>query len=120
MRVSSCSKIMPIRKEIAELVELGPMPTSEKVTIGAVSKYETLLDSIQIPVTDDEARELVKVFGEDDFFGLAWTLLHLIETAPSWPIEDCLLDRENDWTNRLRRRAKNARIGTKLVGFDRS
>jgi hypothetical protein len=34
-------------------------------------------------VTDDEARALATAFGPDECFGLAWTLLHLIETAPS-------------------------------------
>ncbi|MDB6032726.1 MAG: hypothetical protein JWM16_3064, partial [Verrucomicrobiales bacterium] len=33
---------------------------------------------------------LVKVFGPDDYYGLAWSLLHLIESAPGWPLADCL------------------------------
>jgi hypothetical protein len=41
----------------------------------AVERYQHLLDSITPPVTDAEAEALVLLFGPDDGFGLAWTLL---------------------------------------------
>lgn len=44
---------------------------------------EQALRAITKPVTDEEARLLVTCFGDDDCFGLAWTLLHVVETAPS-------------------------------------
>jgi hypothetical protein len=53
----------------------------------------------------DEAKALVELFGADDCFGLAWTLLHVIETAPGWPILDALGDTENQWIARLKQRA---------------
>ena len=31
-------------------------------------------------------------------------MLHLIETAPGWPLEDCLR-KDGEWIERLRRRA---------------
>jgi len=46
-----------------------------------VERWQNLLAAVKTPVSDDEARALVRVFGPDDCFGLAWTLLHLIETA---------------------------------------
>ena len=58
------------------------------------------------PVTDEEACALVKLFGSDDCVGLAWTLLHLIETAPGWPIESALIGLEGEWIRRLRERAE--------------
>jgi hypothetical protein len=48
---------------------------------------------------------LVKLFGPDDCLGLAWTLLHLIETAPGWPVESALVGLEGEWIDRLRERA---------------
>jgi hypothetical protein len=54
-----------------------------------------------MPVTDEEVCELVKLFGPDDCFGLAWTLLHSIETAPVWPIESALDGQEGEWIDRL-------------------
>jgi hypothetical protein len=48
----------------------------------------------------------VHLFGPDDCYGVAWTLLHLIESAPGWPLHDCLQDIRNEWTERLRLRAE--------------
>jgi hypothetical protein len=28
------------------------------------------------------------VFGNDDYFGVTWSLLHLIETAPHVPVDE--------------------------------
>ena len=93
-----------IRREIRELQLLGPLPDSsaDETTI---ERHEQLLSRIQAPVTDDEAKLLVRLFGPDDCYGLAWTLLHLIETAPGWPIEESLEDRTTEWIARMRRAA---------------
>lgn len=61
------------------------------------------------PVTNEEARVLVTLFGPDECYGLAWTLVHLIETAPGWPIADCLGGTGNEWIQRLRLRATRGR-----------
>jgi hypothetical protein len=46
--------------------------------------------------------------GTDDCFGLAWSVLHLVETAPGWPIEERLQDADNEWVSRLKQRFENA------------
>jgi hypothetical protein len=98
-----------IRSEIEELVSLGPFPASQNVVPEILKRQEMLLDKITPPVSDDEARELIKLFGPDDYFGGAWTVLHLIEGAPHWPLQDCLSNKTNEWINRLwRRAAKNS------------
>ncbi len=74
-----------------------------------LKRQQQLLDSITPPVSDEEARELIKVFGPDDYYGLAWTVLHLAEKAPGWPSEDCLTDTENEWVTTLRNRVLNKR-----------
>jgi hypothetical protein len=94
-----------IRSEIVKLVELGPFPDSHDVAPATISQQELLLRSISPPVTDAEARVLIGLFGPDDYFGCAWTLLHLIETAPHWPLSDCLSEAPNEWIERLIRRA---------------
>jgi len=60
---------------------------------------------ISKPITDDEARALVTLFGPDDCYGAAWSILHLIESAPGWPITECLINLENEWIVTLRDRA---------------
>ena len=99
-----------IRDQIRELVQLGRFPASQEVVPGIVSRQEALLRLIVPPITDDEARELVTLFGPDDYFGIAWTLLHLVETASHWPLEECLVDETNEWIIRLRKRVDRGRV----------
>lgn len=87
------------------LVQLGPLPSSKLATTPVIEKYETLLGKVQTPVSDDDARALVRLFGPDDCFGLAWTLLHLIETSPNWLIDDALSGLHGDWIDLLKERA---------------
>jgi hypothetical protein len=94
-----------VRKEIAEMSTLGPLPSEDSRDIELMKKYDKLYRAITRPVTDDEARVLVKLFGQDGGFGLASSLMHLIETAPGWPLVDCLRDQDNEWIIEMRNRA---------------
>lgn len=96
-----------IRKEVREIKLLGALP-NEQADEEAIERYEKVLSAIKKPVTDEEAKILVTLFGPDDAYGAAWTLLHLVESAPSWPIEECLKG-QGLWLDRLRRRAANSR-----------
>jgi hypothetical protein len=90
---------------IGALIELGPLPASIDATVPILQQFEEQLSKVKTPITDQEARMLIGLFGPDDCFGLAWTLLHLVETAPGWPIEGVLDDVEGEWADRLRERA---------------
>ena len=72
---------MSARKEVEDLVVLGPLP-DENADEEAIAIHAGLLGKIARPVSDEEAALLVGLFGPDDCYGLAWTLLHLIESAP--------------------------------------
>ena len=93
-----------IRDEIVELNALGPLPSEDSADIELLRKYETLIKAITRPITDDEARVLVRLFGQDGCFGLASSLMHLIETSPGWPLEDCLRVDDNEWVIEMRNR----------------
>jgi hypothetical protein len=103
-----------MRPEIIELERLGQMPGEATVLREGLNEmvgtYEPLLGSIREPVTDDEARILVNLLGPgpDSLFGLAWTVLHLVESAPGWPLADCLTHTESEWIRRLNRRIENS------------
>ena len=97
-----------IRPAVRELVTLGPLPPSDAVDTVVLAKQEALLRAITKPLSDDEARELVKLFGPDECFGLAWVLVHLVESAPGWPLPDCLADKSRYWIRHLRQAAVNA------------
>ena len=97
-----------VRDEVKELVTMGPPPSEEELIrtqSPVLEKYEQLLLSIETPVTDEEAKALICVFPVDDCFGLGWTLLHLVETAPTWPEGTDLEGIENEWVQMLKDRA---------------
>jgi hypothetical protein len=105
-----------MRQGIRDLLALGPFPPetsgNEDETFiypdELVDTYADLIGQIERPVTDDEARALITLFGPDTFYGVAWSLLHTIETAPGWPLVDVLQDTANEWVARLRQRAENS------------
>lgn len=99
-----------MREEVKALVALGQFPTEQSVIPGVVERHEHGLKAIARPVSNDEARALVKVFGPDDYFGLAWSLLHLIETAPGWPIKSVIAEANPQWAEELKGRCLRAGV----------
>ena len=94
-----------MRPEISRLVELGRLPNEDDADIEKLRKYEIEYRGIARPITDEEAMALVGLFGDDGCFGLASSLMHLIETAPGWPIKKALSDTDNPWVLELKNRA---------------
>ncbi len=94
-----------MRPEIKRLLLLGPLPSENVASVDHLGLIEAELRSVVKPLTDEEARAMVTLFGSDGCFGVAWSFLHLIETAPGWPIADCLTNLENEWVISLRDRA---------------
>jgi hypothetical protein len=94
-----------MRPEIKRLLLLGPLPAESGASVEHLRQLDGILRSVVKPVSNEEARALVKLFGPDNCFGLAWSLLHLIESAPGWPLMDCLANSDNEWVVSLRDRA---------------
>ncbi|MDQ3368515.1 MAG: hypothetical protein M3680_24065 [Myxococcota bacterium] len=99
-----------IRDEVRDLVALGPLPDQE-ADESTIERHQRALERITRPVTNDEARALAGVFGPDDCFGLAWTLLHLIESAPDSPIESEPQQGDNEWRRLLWDRIRRSASG---------
>lgn len=97
-----------MRAEVRELAEMGPLPANDAAAEDVVrlEEYQGLLESIEKPVSDDEARVLIRLFGPDDCFGLSWALVHLVESAPGWPLFDDMHDADGEWLQLLRDRAE--------------
>jgi hypothetical protein len=96
--------MVDVRKRVETIVKLGPLP-GQDVGEDVIRRHQDALESVPTPVTDAEAAQLATAFGRDDCFGLAWMLLHKIETAPTWvPHEADGVS--NEWISRLRRRAQ--------------
>jgi hypothetical protein len=92
------------------LHQLGPFPSDrdDSSTVEQIEEIEHLLHAIAKPVSDEEAQLLLDCFGVDTCFGLAWTLLHLVETAPSLPVTAEPADGANEWIVLLWRRYQNS------------
>jgi hypothetical protein len=95
-----------MQQSIIDLAKLGPLPSSVDPDLEKIEKMQKLIECIQSPITDVEARVLINIFGPDDCFGLSWTILHLIESSPGWPLYDCLIEPKNEWIRRLRDRSE--------------
>jgi len=72
-----------MRDEVSELVRLGSLPP-ESSQGTAIAERQALLEQITPPLSLSEARALAGILGPDDCFGLAWSVVHLIESAPGW------------------------------------
>jgi len=97
-----------VRPEIQALEKLGPLPSESEAEAAQLERIEQLYRAITRPITDDEARVMFGLFGPDACYGLAYAFMHLIETAPGWPLEDCLQQPNNAWVTTLRNRATGA------------
>lgn len=97
-------RAMVIRKEIEDLAVAGPLPSEDSATQKRLEVLDQLLEQVVPPVTDGEAQTLLSLFGPDDCFGMAWTVLHLIETAPSSRTADYSRFSENEWVMVLEER----------------
>ncbi|WP_299902883.1 hypothetical protein [uncultured Aquimarina sp.] len=73
-----------IREEVIKLNKLGRMPNEDLDDDDSIDdlidKYDDLLESIEKPVSFEEGEILIKLFPENAFYDLHWTLLQLIES----------------------------------------
>ena len=68
-----------------------------------------MLAQVSSPVNASEAAILCTLFGSDSCFGLAWSLVHLIETATDLSDEYLTQLLPNDWIDQLRVSRENAK-----------
>ncbi|MEU8550551.1 hypothetical protein AB0C81_26820 [Streptomyces roseoverticillatus] len=96
-----------MRPEVQTFVAVGPLPDWD-ADEEEIDRRANQLEAISAPVTADEAHALTACFGPDDCYGLAWSLLHLIETSPEPvpPVTPPDAD-ATDWQHTLRNRWGN-------------
>jgi hypothetical protein len=101
---------MLFRRAVQDLVNAGPFP-SEEATVEEIERTQRLLEVVTAPVSDEEAQMLLVTFGPDGCFGMAWTVLHLIETAPSALVADYSQNADNYWVRLLEKRRSSRGTG---------
>ena len=97
-----------MRESVRKFIKLGPLP-SNKESPDVIERHELALQTIQEPVTLEEANALADMFGPDDCFGLSWTLVHLIESAPGWESLGVIPPGSQPGLQSLRTRIRNAK-----------
>lgn len=92
---------MTVRNEVSDFAALGPL-SDENADEAVIARHQACLGKIKRPVSHEEAALLIGLFGPDECYGLAWTLLHLIESAPGGaPLASEPGDDANEWLRRL-------------------
>jgi hypothetical protein len=87
----------PIREDVAAFLAIAPLPASRHADQAHVERLTDLSMKISPPVSREEAIRLAAAFGPDECFGLAWTLIHLIESAPGGAPMDAIPESDNEW-----------------------
>ncbi|MEU7151245.1 hypothetical protein AB0B15_24945 [Streptomyces sp. NPDC045456] len=93
-----------MRSEVLAFVADGPLPDWD-ASEEEIDRRSRQLGAIPVPVRGDEAHALAACFGPDDCYGLAWTLLHLIETGPNPAVTVDPGSGANEWVQRIYDRA---------------
>ncbi|MFF7469411.1 hypothetical protein [Streptomyces sp. NPDC008092] len=98
-----------MRSEVQAFIADGPLPDWD-ASSEEIDRRGKQLTAISRPVTPEEARSLVGCFGPDDCYGVAWTLLHLIETGPNPVLTVQPAPDANEWLHLLWARAFNGSL----------
>ena len=100
-----------MRGVVTTLVTMGRLPDEATADQADLDQRVALLDELGlVRPSRDEVLALLPLFPADDntCFGLAWTLLHIIESSPDWPIWEALDDTSGEWAETLGIRLTNA------------
>jgi hypothetical protein len=103
-----------LRPAVTAVVDLMPTPHDNDATEEYLDRFRAAMGRLLAcqPLTEDEATALLPILDsseENDLFGMTWTVLSAIETAPlgDWiPPSEAAGDQT--WRGLLRRRFDNA------------
>jgi len=98
----SSDTFMGVRHEFEDLHALGQLPAGDQLSPEQAHRYEEALSRLPDAPTGEEAAALVSLLPPDETtsFGLAWTLVHTIESSPDWPVTE-VLDASTWWRSQL-------------------
>lgn len=92
------------------LLALGRMP-DEDAEEEDIDEWADKLKAIQAPLSNDEAEALAQYFPPDMGYGVGFSMLHLLETAPGWTDALAATINDEEWRVRARNRIANAKKG---------
>lgn len=100
-----------MRDCIRAIQALGVMPASRDADISLVKAWSDAVGAIVRPVTENEAIILMNALptAADDFFGIAFSILHTCETAPRFSVATVSQSSvSGHWRDYLLTRLKNS------------
>ena len=100
-----------MRAAVRELVERPGVILSDDAPPELVEWVDGLVSGLRgTKATDDEAIALLELISRSDrdMYGLNWSIVHFIETAPAWPIWPALMQTTGQWARELKIRLRNA------------
>lgn len=93
---------------ISRMRMLGRLPSDDEAQQDPeiLERWSALLARLNTPVSDEQSMALCGMFPSDesDSYGLAWGLLHAIETSPGWPVEAAMEHAPRHWQKIMRDR----------------
>ena len=97
-----------MQKAIQSMVALGPIPSEDTIEQEELEMWDDLImHQVQEPLTDEEGLAISGLFGPDSCFGLNYKLMHLLETAPGWPVPGMFEHMHPEWAGAIMSRIKN-------------
>ncbi|ULH15580.1 hypothetical protein MF271_02715 [Deinococcus sp. KNUC1210] len=98
-----------MRPEYLELQRLGRMVDSDALAQEKVDEYSKILHSLPVAETEEEVRILLDTFPEKDegFYGLDWTMLHLLEESPLYLTVFDNYRPSSEWSDIIAQRISN-------------
>ncbi len=98
-----------LQPAVQELLMIAPQ-FNEDLSEDQINDIESAINRLQHPISAQDAITLLSLLpaNGDSYYGLNWSILHAIESSPSWPIWPCLTVSGHIWIDQLRLALSNA------------
>ena len=93
-------------KVVDELVKMGRLPSSDQADEGYLESFQALLGEVDGDLDKCDSIRLLQLLGPDDCFGLAWSIVHIVENCSEWPFLFEIPDIDPGWMSVLEERSK--------------
>jgi len=101
---------MSLRPEVLTLAAFAPLAPEDDWEVDDIDAFAAAIEAVHPPITAEEREALLPVFScshEDSVYGVAWGVLHLLESSPSDGWQERLDTAGHPWLELLTIRHQN-------------